>query len=306
MILFIFRRILGSIPTLLLLLVLTFFLLRLAPGGPFDGERAFPPEVQANIAARYGLDQPLWVQFSRWAVNTATGNLGESFQYLERSVNDIIGESLPVSLQLGAGAFLLAMLVGIPLGTLAAWKRNSWIDHSAMFLAVSGVSLPSYLVASVLILVFALWLGWLPPALWEEPLSFILPLITLATRPIAIIARLTRAAVLETLHADYIRTAHAKGLSQSIVLFKHALKNSLIPVVTVLGPIGASLVTGSFLVEVVFQIPGIGRHFVQAVLNRDYPLVMGVSLLYGVILLLANLSVDVLYGWIDPRIRSEK
>ena len=195
------------------------------------------------------------------------------------------------------------VLLGIPLGALAAWKRDSWIDSSAMFVAVSGVSLPSYLVASVLVLVFALWLGWLPPALWESPASLVLPLITLGFRPMAIIARLTRASMIESLAADYIRTAYGKGLPAFQVIFKHALKNSLIPVITVLGPLTANLVTGSFLVEMVFQIPGMGRHFVTAVLNRDYPLVMGVNLVYGVVLIASNLFVDIIYAWADPRIR---
>ncbi|MCM2323652.1 MAG: ABC transporter permease [Oligoflexia bacterium] len=302
---FVLRRLAGAVPTLLLLATLTFFLLRLAPGGPFDGERAWPPEIMANIQARYGLDRPLPVQFGQWLADLARGDLRESFQYIGRPVSEIIGESLPVSLGLGIWALLFSIVIGIPLGCLAAWKRNTWLDHSAMFIAIAGVSLPSYLVASVLILVFALWLGWVPPALWEEPSSAILPVLTLGSRPMAIIARLTRASMLDSLNADYIRTAYGKGLAASRVIFKHALKNSIIPVITVLGPLAANLVTGSFLVEVVFQIPGMGKHFVQAVLNRDYPLVMGVTLAYGVILILSNLLVDLVYAWADPRIRLE-
>jgi oligopeptide transport system permease protein len=195
--------------------------------------------------------------------------------------------------------------VGIPLGCISAWKKGTWMDASTMFLAVAGNSLPSYLNASVLVLVFSLKLGWLPPALWDGASSAVLPVLTLASRPLAIIARLTRASLLEALETDYIRTARGKGLTETRVVFKHALKNSLIPVLTMLGPLMASLVTGSFLVEMVFQIPGIGKHFVQAVLNRDYPLVMGVTLVYGVILILCNLSVDLLYGLADPRIKIE-
>jgi oligopeptide transport system permease protein len=303
MILYLIQRIFGAIPTLFLLAVLTFFLLRFAPGGPFDSERAFPPEVMANIEHKYGLDQPLVFQFTGYLRDLSRGDLRESFQYLGRPVSEIIGESLPYSLLVGGIALVLAVLIGVPLGAVAAWKANSWIDFSAMFLAISGISLPGYLVASLLVLIFSLQLGWFPPALWEGSASLVLPVLTLACRPMAIIARLTRASVLEALRSDYIRSARAKGLRDTVVVFRHALRNSLIPVVTVLGPIASHLVTGSFLVEVVFQLPGLGKHFVQAVLNRDYPLVMGVTLVYGVILISCNLLVDLLYGWIDPRVR---
>jgi oligopeptide transport system permease protein len=297
------RRLLGAIPTLLLLATLTFFAMRLAPGGPFDTERVNPPEVQANINARYDLDKPMIVQYARWLGGAVRGDFRESFQYIEQPVADIIADSLPASMTLGGWALAFAVLVGIPLGCVAAWKQNTAWDASTMFLAIAGVSLPSYLVASILVLVFALQLGWLPPALWEGPSSLVLPVLTLGLRPMAIIARLTRASMIESLQSDYIRTAYGKGLAAARVVFKHALKNSLIPVITVLGPIAANLVTGSFLVEIVFQIPGLGKHFVTAVINRDYPLVMGVTLVYGVILVTANLLVDLFYAWVDPRIR---
>lgn len=300
---FALKRALGAIPTLWLLATLTFFLLRLAPGGPFDTDRAWPPEIMANIERKYELDQPLHVQYARWLGDVVRGDFRESFQYIGRPVTEIIGQSLPTSFALGALALAFAVGLGIPLGALAAWKRGTWLDGSAVFLAIAGVSLPSYLVASVLILVFSFWLQWFPPALWDGPESWVLPTITLGARPLAIVARLTRASMLEALQSDYIRTAWGKGLPASRVIFKHALKNSLIPVVTLLGPIAAGLVTGSFLVEVVFQIPGIGRHFVQAVINRDYPLVMGVTMVYGVVLLASHLAVDVAYGIIDPRMR---
>lgn len=296
-------RILSAIPTLLVLAALTFFLLRLAPGGPFDTDRAWPPEIQANILARYGLDQPLIAQFRGWAWDLARGDLRESFQYVGRPVTAIIAEGLPASMLLGGLALALALGAGIPLGCLAAWRRNSWIDAGAMFLAIAGVSLPGYLVAGALILIFSIQLQWLPPALWEGPESLVLPVITLALRPIAMIARLARASMIETLSADFIRTAHGKGVGGFAVLFKHALRNSLIPILTLLGPIAAHLVTGSFLVEIVFQVPGLGKHFVGAVINRDYPLVIGLTLTYGVILVACNLAVDLLYGWVDPRIR---
>lgn len=297
------RRLLGAIPTLFLLATLTFFTLRLAPGGPFDSDRAFPPEIQANIEKKYGLDQPVYIQYANWLKDVGRGDFHESFQYIGQPVTSIITDSLPTSMVLGFWSLVFAIVIGIPLGAIAAWKQNSWWDLSAMFLAVSGVSLPSYLVASFLILVFSLWLGWLPPALWEGPSSMILPVITLGLRPLAIIARLTRASMLEVLNADFIRTAYGKGLGDMSVIFKHALKNSLIPVLTTLGPLSANLVTGSFLVEIVFQIPGMGKHFVAAVINRDYPLVMGVTLVYGAILVISNLLVDLAYAWADPRIR---
>jgi oligopeptide transport system permease protein len=303
MLAYLIRRLAGAVPTLLLLATLTFFMLRLAPGGPFDTERAFPPEVQANINQKYGLDQPLPAQFTQWMTDIVKGDLRESFQYLGQPVTEIIRESLPTSMALGGWALLFSVALGIPLGCLAAWKRGTIWDASAMFFAVAGVSLPSYLVASVLVLVFSLWLGWFPPALWEGASSMILPVVTLGFRPMAIIARLTRASMIEALASDYIRTAYGKGLSDRAVIFKHALKNSLIPVITILGPMAANLVTGSFLVEIVFQIPGMGKHFVTAVINRDYPLVMGVTLVYGTILLASNLAVDLFYGWADPRIR---
>lgn len=306
MLIFALRRLSGAIPTLLLLCTLTFFLLRLAPGGPFDTDHVFPPEVQANIQRKYELDQPVHVQYLHWLRDAGRGDLRESFQYLGRPVTDIIGETLPTSMGLGGLALLFAVALGIPLGAVAAWKRGTWIDSSAVFVAVAGVSLPSFLVASLLILVFSLWLGWLPPALWEGPESWVLPVATLGCRPLAIVARLTRAAMLESLGSDYIRTAYGKGLPATSVIFKHALKNSLIPVVTLLGPLAAAMVTGSFLVEIVFQIPGLGKHFVQAVINRDYPLVMGVTLVYGVVLIASNLLVDLAYGALDPRMRARQ
>lgn len=300
---FVLKRCLGALPTLWLLSTLTFFLLRLAPGGPFDTDRVWPPEIKANIERKYELDQPVYIQYAHWLRDVAHGDLRESFQYLGRPVTEIIGQALPTSFALGSLALAFAVGLGIPAGALAAWKRGSWLDTSAVFLSVAGVSLPSFLVASILILVFSLWLKWFPPALWDGPSSWVLPAVTLGSRPLAIIARLTRASMLEALQADYIRTAYGKGLAPAAVIFKHALRNSLIPVITVLGPLAAGLVTGSFLVEIVFQIPGIGRHFVQAVINRDYPLVMGVTLVYGVVLLASNLAVDLAYGVIDPRMR---
>jgi oligopeptide transport system permease protein len=302
MILYAIKKLLDAIPTLLILIVLTFFLLRLAPGGPFDTDRVWPPEIQENIERQYGLRDPMPVQFGNFLLNLARGRL-VSFQYLDRPVLEIIGGALPASMLLGGLALGFAVLLGIPLGALAAWKRNTWVDSSTMFVAISGVSVPSYLVASVLILLFSLHLGWLPAALWDGPEHIILPALTLGVRPLAVIARLTRASMIEVMSSDYVRTAYSKGVGDFSIIFKHALRNSLIPVLTVLGPLAAYLVTGSFLVESVFEIPGLGKHFVQSIINRDYPLAMVVTILFGVILIAANLAVDLLYGWVDPRIR---
>lgn len=298
------QRIAGAFSTLATLTILTFFLLRLAPGGPFDSDHVWPAQVQANIAARYELDQHLLIQFTHWARDLLLrGDLRESFQYIGRPVSQIIAESLPVSMTIGTLALVISLALGFPLGCIAAWKQNRWPDQLSTFISIAGVCLPSYLIASGLILLFSLKLEWLPAALWEGPESWILPALTLSTRPLAMIARLTRTQLVETLSQDYIRTAHGKGLHETCVIFKHALKNSLIPIIALLGPVTANLLTGSFLVEMVFQLPGIGKYFVHAVLNRDYPLVMGVTLVYGVILILSNLGADLLCASIDPRLR---
>jgi oligopeptide transport system permease protein len=305
MFIFLIKRLISSSITLFFVLTLTYFLLRWAPGGPFDAEQAWPPEIQAAILQRYHLDLPTWTQYSYWLRDTLRGDLGESFQYLGQPVSELIGSSLPLSALLGGWALIFSITFGILLGCLAIWKRNSRLDQLIVFFSITGMSLPNFLIATLLVLIFSLQLGWLPPALWEGPSSAFLPIITLAWRPLAMIIRITRVSLQETLASDYIRTAYAKGASSKRVLFKHALKNSLIPVTSLLGPTTANLLTGSFMVEVIFQLPGLGRHFVHAVLNRDYPLVMGVTLTYGVILISANLITDLLYGWIDPRIRLE-
>ena len=302
---YVFARILSAVPTLLGLFVFTFVLLRLAPGGPFDSDRAWPEAVQRNLEAKYGLDRPMPEQFVRWTLSALQGDLGTSFQFLDQPVTQVIRDAIPASLWVGGLSLFFALVLGIPLGCLAALKRGTWLDWGSMILAVAGISLPSYLVASLLILVFAMSLGWLPPALWESPSSLILPVVTLALRPLALIARLTRASVLDAIHSDFARTARAKGASEQRVLFKHVLRNSLIPVLALLGPLAANLITGSFVIETVFQLPGLGKHFVTAILNRDYPLVMGMTLTYGVTLLSANLAFDLLTGAVDPRVRLE-
>lgn len=305
MIQFFLKRLVQSLVTLSILATLTFFLLRLAPGGPFDGEKVWPAEIQANINAKYGLDRPLQTQFFSWVNDVVHGDLRESFHYIGTPVSEIIADATIPSLQLGSLALLFSLVFGLLFGILSAWKRGTIWDFSSMFIAITGITLPSYLVGTLLVLLFSNYLGILPPALWEDKASMILPVVTLALRPLAIIARMTRTTLLEILHSDYIRTAYSKGLSDSTVLFKHALRNALIPVVTLLGPIAASLITGSYVVETVFQIPGLGQYFITSVINRDYPLVMGMTLMFGIILIVCNFLVDLAYSWIDPRIRLE-
>ncbi len=300
---FFLKKVYASILTLLSLMTLLFFVLRLAPGGPFDSERAWPAEIQANREKQYGLDRPLIEQYFSWLKAAAKGDFKESIQYYPRTVSEIIGQALPQSFALGFLSLAIAVPLGICMGCLSAWRQEEWPDWLLSFFSLIGNSIPPFLLASLLIFVFALRLEWLPAALWEGPQSAILPALTLAIRPIAMVAQLTRASMIETLHADFIRTAQAKGLSIRSILLKHALKNSLIPVITLMAPIAAALLTGSFIVETIFQIPGLGKHFVQGILNRDYPLVMGVSFAFGVILLSCQLLVDLAYGWIDPRIR---
>ncbi len=300
---YVLKRVLEAGFTLFVIATMTFLLLRFLPGGPFDSDKALPPEVKANIEAKYGLNDPVPVQYFHYLRDLLKGDLGESYKYIGRSVTDIISDAYPVSFQLGIYALIISFLVGIPLGVLAASNHNTWIDNAAMVLAMSGVAVPSFLVAPILIILLCFQLDWLPPALWDGPEYYIIPVIVLGVRPAAYIARLTRASVLEVIRADFVRTAHAKGVKRSVVLYKHVLKNSLIPVLTYSGPLVAGILSGTFIVETIFAIPGIGRHFVQSVTNRDYPLVLALTLLFGASLVVANLIVDILYGIVDPRIR---
>ena len=296
-------RILQAIPVLLIVASITFALLRFLPGGPFEREKALPPEILRNIEARYHLDEPLGRQYLRYLADLARGDLGPSYKYVGRDVSQILGEALPVSIQLGALAFVISCVFGVGMGLLAAVRRGSASDRGIMLLALFGVSMPSFVLAAVLVLGVGLGLGWLPAALWEGPLYAVLPAITLAALPTAYVAQLTRTSVIEVIDLDHVRTARAKGLSEMRVRLRHVLRNALLAVVTYFGPLLAVLLTGSFVVEQIFAIPGIGRFFVTAVTNRDYPLVMGVTLLYAVLVVAANLAVDLLYGWLDPRIR---
>ena len=297
------QRCAGSCLVLLAIVTFTFFLMHAIPGGPFTGEKNLPPVVLAHLEAHYHLQDPLWKQYVDYLLNLAQLDLGPSFKYEGRSVNQIIAESFPVSLQLGASALVLALGAGIPLGCLGALRKNHWQDHGAMAVAIIGMSVPSFVLATLLVQVFAVQLGWLPAALWEGPASLILPALSLAAYPLAFIARLTRSAMLEVLSQDYIRTARAKGLSLWGTVYRHALKNALLPVVTYLGPMAASILTGSFVVETIFALPGLGRHFITSIYNRDYTVILGVTVFYSVLVIVFNLVVDLLYPLLDPRIK---
>lgn len=299
-----FLRLLAAVPTLLLLVALAFSMMRAAPGGPFDSERVLPPEVTAQLEAAYHLDEPLWQQFARYVSGLARGDLGPSFQYAEFSVNELIAQGLPVSLRIGLGAMVLAIVLGCGAGILAALRQNRFTDHAVMTLAMTGMSIPVFVVAPLMILLFAVSLGWLPAGGWDGGWrSMVLPVCALALPQIAIMARLMRGSMIEVLTSNYIRTARAKGLRGYQVVFGHALRPALMPVLSYLGPATAGIITGSVVIEQIFGVPGIGRYFVQGALNRDYTLVMGVVVFYGVLIIAFNFLVDLLYGVLDPRVR---
>jgi oligopeptide transport system permease protein len=295
--------VLGSLLTLVAVSFLTFLLMKLVPGGPFDTDKVLPPEVMAALNKKFKLDLPWWAQYLDYMKGLAVFDLGPSIKYPGRSVSEIILDSFPISFELGFYSLVLSIVLGLTLGILAAVKRGSFWDYSSMFIAVSGVSLPSFMVAAIAILIFSHGLGVLPAALWDSPAHKILPTVVLGLRPAAIIARFTRSSLLEVLSLDYIRTARAKGLDFRKVVTVHALRNSLLPVLTILGPLAASILTGSFIVEHVFSVPGLATHYIQGVSNRDYPLVMGVTMLFAVVLVAMNVFVDFCYGWLDPRMK---
>ena len=309
MLVYVTKRLFEAIFVVWIIATMTFLMLRFLPGGPFDAEKALPPDIKANIEARYGLNKPLFTQYTTYLRDTASGDLGESYKYLGRPVSSMIAETMPISVQLGIYSLLLAFLIGIPLGVFAASKHNTLLDNGLMIFAISGVALPSFIVGPILILIFSFGIpfsslqGVLPPALWESPIYYLLPVITLGLRPAAIIARMTRSSMLDVIQADFVRTARAKGVSEQIVLYKHVLKNALIPVLTISGPLIAGVLSGSFIVEIVFGIPGMGKHLVQSVTNRDYPLILGLTLVFSAMLIVANLIVDLLYTVVDPRIK---
>jgi oligopeptide transport system permease protein len=294
-----------AVPVLLAISLLTFLMVRLAPGDPFSDERRMPEDIRARLEAAYGFEQPLWKQYLRHMTHLVRGDL-PSFRYPDRSVHEIISEAFPVSLELGALALLVALLLGIPAGVLAAVRRNTWLDHLPMSVAMSGICLPGFVLGPLLILVFALKLGWVNPLGWDEPADRILPALTLGLYYAAYIARLARGGMLEILSQDFMRTARAKGLPGWQVVVRHGLRGGLLPVITYLGPASAGLLTGSFAVETIFFIPGLGRFFVTAAFNRDYTMVLGTVMFYAVVIVLLNLAVDVVHVWLDPRLRDGK
>jgi oligopeptide transport system permease protein len=305
MLAFLARRLTAMCGVLFCVLTLTFLLLRLSPGGPFTRERKLPAVIEQQLLAKYRLDGPLWQQYVDYLADVATGDLRLSTKYRDRPVRELLAQSLPVSALLGGTAFLLAVSSGIWLGSIAAIRRGTLADTGSMFLALGLISVPTFVTGPVLVLLFALHLGWLPAGGWNSPASLLLPALALAGPATASIARLTRTSLLETLEAPFLRTARAKGVSEGRVLYIHALKIALLPVVSYLGPLAANLLTGSIVVESIFNLPGTGSFFVNAILNRDVFLLGGVVLVYCVLLVGMNLLVDLAYSWLDPRIRLE-
>jgi len=310
---YIVRRVLWMIPVLFFISIVTFALAHAVPGGPFDREKPLPAEIVANLNRHYGLDQPLWKQYTDYMGLTRNpsgvyagllqGKFGPSYTTRSRTVNDIFAAHLPVSATLGLVALAIGVGMGVPLGVIAALKQNTRWDYITMGIAIFGVSVPNIVLGPLFILIFALTLGWFPVAGWGRPEQLVMPAVALGLHESAIIARLTRASMLQVIREDYIRTARAKGLKERAVMVRHALKNAFIPVATVLGPMFAALLTGTFVVEQIFAIPGLGKYFITSITNRDYPVVMGTVLLYAVFLVIANLMVDLTYAFLDPRIK---
>ncbi|OLQ94321.1 oligopeptide transporter permease [Vibrio ponticus] len=302
---FIAKRIFEAIPTMLVLITVSFFLMRFAPGNPFSSERPLPPEVMANIEAKYGLDKPVAEQYFTYLTNVIQGDFGPSFKYLDYSVNELISVALPVSAKVGAIAFIFTVILGVTVGTIAALRQNTWVDYAVMSTAMLGVVLPSFVLAPALIYIFSLNLKWLPAGGWLDGSwqYLILPVIAMSLLYVATFARITRGSMIETLNSNFIRTARAKGLSYRYIIIKHALKPALLPVVSYMGPAFVGIITGSVVVETIFGLPGIGKLFVNAAFNRDYSLVMGVTILIGFLFILFNAIVDILLAMIDPKIR---
>ena len=299
------KRLAGAIPTLFVIITAAFFLIRAAPGGPFDQEQRLPPEILANLESAYGLDLPVWAQYGRYLTALAHGDFGPSFKYKDFTVTELIGQGFPVTLELGVIALVLALGLGIPIGTFAALRHNTVADYATMAFAVIGIAIPSFVVLPFLGLFFGIYLHWLPVAGWEPGSirHLVLPVIALCLPPLAYIARMTRGSMLELLRSPFIRTAFAKGLPLSVVIRRHALRPALIPVAGYLAPAVAAIMTGSLVVETIAGLPGIGRYLVQGALNRDYTLVMGMVIIYSTLLIVMGLLVDLLYAWLDPRIR---
>ncbi|MGL6295086.1 MAG: oligopeptide ABC transporter permease OppB, partial [Plesiomonas sp.] len=297
---FIFRRILEAIPTLLILITVSFFMMRLAPGSPFTGERSLPPEVLANIEAKYHLDEPLYSQYFRYLGQLAQGDFGPSFKYKDFSVNDLVSQAFPVSIEIGFYAFVLALILGVTAGVIAALRQNSMIDYGVMAFAMTGVVIPSFVIAPLLVLIFSLGLKLLPAGGWNDgsAVNMVLPVAALAIAYTASIARITRGSMIEVLHSNFIRTARAKGLPMRHIVLRHALKPAMLPVISYLGPAFVGIITGSIVIETIFGLPGIGQLFVNGALNRDYSMVLSLTIIVGTLTILFNAIVDILYAFI--------
>ena len=303
---YVLRRIGSALVILWVIISITFVLMHAIPGGPFTSEKKLPPQVKASIEAKYHLDDPLWKQYADYIGGVVTGDLGPSYKYEGRSVNDIIGESFPVSAQLGLLALCVAVVGGIAAGAISAMRPNGIIDYAITFVSTLGISVPTFIIGAVLVYEVGFELGWLPVAMWRGPSYMILPVLTLAAQPMAFIARLTRSGLLDVYQQEYIRTARAKGLGAWNILIRHALGNAILPVITYIGPLAASLLTGSFIVETIFAIPGLGQYFVTSIYNRDYTVILGVTVFYSTLIVVLNIIVDMIYPIIDPRVTTEK
>ena len=301
----ILRRFLEAIPTMLVLITVSFFVMRLAPGSPFTGERNLPPAVLANIEAKYHLNDPIWLQYLNYLKQLAHGDLGPSFKYKDYSVNELLAQALPVSLEVGVYAFIIAVIVGMLLGIFAALKQNSFLDYGTMALAMTGVVVPSFVKETLMVLVFAVMLKWFPAGGWNGGAvqNMVLPVFVLSLSYIAGISRIMRGSMIEVMNSPFIRTARAKGLSTPYIVLKHALRPAMLPVISYLGPAFVGIITGAIVIETIFGLPGIGQLFVNGALNRDYGMVLGLTILVGVLTILFNAVVDILYAMIDPKIR---
>lgn len=302
---YILKRLVASLITLFIVITATFFLMHALPGGPFDSEKPLPPQIKANLEEKYGLNKPVTEQYVMYLKNLSRGYLGPTLKYEGRSVNEIIKYSFPASAKLGLVSIVFSLILGIYLGVIAALNQGKWQDSLVMVLATLGVTVPSFVLAILLMYAFAVKLHIFPPTGFDGPQNVVLPAIALSGYSLSFIARLTRSSLLDVIRQDYIRTAKAKGLSKNVVIYKHALRNALIPVVTYLGPLVAGILTGSFVIEKIFAIPGLGREFVTSIYNRDYMMIMGITIFYSTLLVVCNLIVDLLYAVIDPRIKLE-
>ena len=303
---YVFRRLGGAIIILWVIITVTFALMHAIPGGPFTTEKKLPPQVKASIEAKYHLDDPVWKQYGDYLGGVITGDLGPSYKYEGRSVNDIISDAFPISAQLGLLSLMVAVAGGIAAGAISAMRPNGIVDDAVTILSTIGISVPTFIIGAVLVYVVGFELGWFPVALWRGPSYMVLPVLTLAAQPMAFIARLTRSGLLDVYQQEYIRTARAKGLSSWTILTRHALGNAILPVITYLGPLAASLLTGSFIVETIFAIPGLGQYFVTSIYNRDYTVILGITIFYSALVVFLNILVDMIYPLIDPRVTTEE